>query len=51
MTSFTPLIQNSIIPPTRVGLVNMVGLSRGCLLKSTKSVSGSLQGARVKQMK
>ena len=51
MTFLTPLIQNSTIPPTRVGLVEMVGLSSGCLLKSTKSVSGSLQGARVDQMK
>ena len=44
MTFLTPLIQNSTIPPTRVGLVEMVGLSSGSPLEPIKSVSGSLQG-------
>ena len=51
MTFLIPLIQNSTIPPTRVGLVEMVGLSSGSPLGPIKLVSGSLQGARVNQMK
>ena len=50
MTFLLPLIQNSTIPPTRVGLVEIVGLSRGCPLESIKSDSGSLQRATNKAM-
>ena len=48
MTFLIPLIQNSTIPPTRVGLVEMDGLLRGSPLEPIKLVSGSLQGARGK---
>ena len=50
MTFLIPLIQNSTIPPTSVGSVEIVGLSRGTLLESIKSVSGSTQGA-IKKLK
>ena len=49
MIFFLPLIQNSTMPPTRVGLVEMDGLLRGSPLEPIKLVSGSLQGARVNQ--
>ena len=49
MTFLLPLIQNSTIPPTSVGLVEMDGLLRGSPLKAIKLVSGSLQGARFNQ--
>ena len=49
MIFLIPLIQNSTIPPTRVGLVEMDGLLRGSPLEPIKLVSGSLQGARVNQ--
>ena len=51
MIFLIPLIQNSTIPPTRVGLVEMDGLLRGSPLEPIKLVSGSLQGARVNQNK
>ena len=51
MTFLIPLTQNSTIPPTRVGLVEMVGLSSGSPLEAIKLVSDLLQGARVNQMK
>ena len=49
MIFLIPLIQNSTMPPTRVGLVEMDGLLRGSPLEPIKLVSGSLQGARVNQ--